>query len=171
MDLAYVEEVLQRTREVCKYKLNNKEFIGMEKDDVLQEIQIKVLKSLEKYDSNKSKLTTYLESIIENMIIDCYRKATSQKNLMLLTSVELTEDHVDNPRHKKIFASYSENGYGMADIMIDIHNHMGFNEREKIIFQMRLAEYTFNEIAAVIGCTKERVFQLWKEMKNKYINS
>jgi RNA polymerase sporulation-specific sigma factor len=158
----------------CKIKLRSVRLAGMDIDDVAQEAVIKVYKSLEKYDSKTSKLTTYVDHVIDNMIRDCLRKAGSLKNLMVTNADEL----VLNPDTETDFMAGIETiglqhgikdmGYENTEDFIDVTEHMNLTAQEKKVFILRMEGYEFAEIAKSMGVTKSRLSQVWSSVKTKY---
>lgn len=165
-----VNAFLDSVQKVCQKKLRNKFFPGMEIDDVIQEILIKVYNSMHNYDENKAKLTTFIHNVIDNKIKDCYRKAQSNKNLSVVNAVNVRTvsvfDEEDNDFELSIPSM--ESGYDDFEFLIDIMQYMDLTEREKEIFKLRCAGYTFKEISDFQGCSKAYISQVWKRIKNKY---
>lgn len=164
-----VEGLLEKTKEVCEIKLRGKKFAGMEHQDVVQEVMIKVFNSIETYDSSKAKASTYFDRIIGNMIKDCYKKAMSGKNLMVVNSGEISdgfneEEQVD----ESYIVGEVDVEFENKEFLIDITENLGLNEKEKEIFELRSGGYEFVEIADILGVSKARISQIWKGIKNKY---
>lgn len=172
LDLGAVDTLLDKAQKICKKKLSNKVFPGMEKDDVVQEALVKVYNSIDKYDSEKAKASTFFDHIISNVIKDCYKKATTEKNLLVCNASEYTEVSTDSDdvSEGKAGVTYGvvDHEYENSEFMMDLADNMGLNDREKEIFSMRCAGYEFKEIAEVIGVSKPRMTQIWKKIVSKY---
>lgn len=167
MDTAYVDEILVRTKEVCRAKLRNKNFNGMENDDVVQEASIKVLNAIKKYDPSKSKIQTFLNKVIDRMIIDCFKKVSAQKNLVVSTAARVSDDFAYKKLDQAVIA-YTDPGYENVEFWIDFCNNLSFDDRERKIFMLRLYGFKFNEMPSMVGCTEARICQLWAGMRLKY---
>ncbi len=161
---------LEKTINHCKAKIRTIKFAGMEADDVAQEAAIKVLRSLGRYNAETSKLSTYVDHIIDNMIRDCLRYVGTQKNLMVVNA----EDLFFTPDPQEEVGDYCSSKYGVVDVgyenaedIIDITMHMGLNEQEKKVFLLRMEGYEFTEIAKTIGVSKSRLSQIWSHVKDK----
>lgn len=165
-----------KVKEKCEIKLRGKTFAGMEKEDVVQEVLIKVSNALGQYDAKKSQMSTYIDHIINNKIKDCYRKAVSYKNLCVVNALSISES-IHEPEYGEddgyedrnyIQLGCEDVGYENTDVLIDIMSNMGLSEREKEIFRLRSNGYEFVEIAKIMGVSKARISQIWAGVKRKY---
>jgi RNA polymerase sporulation-specific sigma factor len=156
-----------------KVKLGTVKLAGMEADDVAQEAVIKVYNSLAKYDASASKLTTYVNHVIDNMIRDCLRKAGSTKNLMVTNADEIIcnyDNTADLSVGEDISIQYGvkDMGYENTEDFIDATEHMNLTAQEKKVFVLRMEGYEFVEIAESMGVSKSRLSQVWSSVKAKY---
>lgn len=172
LDLGEVDLLIAKVQDVCAIKLRNKVIPGMEHDDVVQEVSLKVFKAMESYDNTTAKASTYFDNVIANMIKDCYKKAMSHKNLSVCNAYEyseVTNEESDEPSNSIVVGSVDYD-YENAEFMIDLMNNMGLTEREKEIFTLRCDGYEFKEIAEIYGVSKPRMTQIWSKIKAKYEN-
>ncbi|MGQ8874671.1 sigma-70 family RNA polymerase sigma factor [Paenibacillus sp. TSA_86.1] len=163
---------LNKAQEKCRHKLRGKTFAGMEKEDVTQEILIKLVNSLDKYDADKAKMSTFVDHLIDNKIKDMYRKCMSEKNLSVVNAAQImTTDHGGEEGTGKVMApvlGHTGFGYENFEFLTDIMENMSLNDREKQIFKLRTYGYEFVEIAAIQGVSKARISQIWKGIRSKY---
>ncbi len=166
---------LEKAINHCKAKIRTVKFAGMEIEDVAQEAAIKVLRSLDNYNAETSKLSTYVDHVIDNMIRDCLRYVGTQKNLMVVNADDLFfNPTLDISTKQDDVGDYYTNKFGVIDAgyqnvedIIDVTEHMGLNEREKEVFLLRMEGYEFTEIAKFIGVSKSRLSQIWSNVKDK----
>jgi RNA polymerase sporulation-specific sigma factor len=167
MDL-FLEKVQKHTAA----KIGSKRFAGMDTEDVVQETVFKVYRSLDLYNSETSRMSTYVDHVIENMIRDCLRKCGSGKNLMVVNADEIVVNYdpseLGSDERSTLQVGSIDYGYQNAEVMMDVMNNMGLTDREKQIFQLYVEGYEFVEIAKVIGVTKSRMSQIWSKIKSKY---
>lgn len=163
LEVGEIDAILLKAKEKAEQKIRGKVFAGMDIDDVVQEVIIKVFKSLPRYDKEKAKLTTFVDHVIENMIRDMLRKAGKVSNLQVINAVQIMEDTEETIQLGEIDQEYS-----YLELMMDIMNGIGLNEREKEIFQLRSNGYAFKEIAEAFGVSRPRMSQLWKGIVDKY---
>lgn len=167
--LGDVDSLLEKAQEKCEQKIRGKQFAGMDSEDVVQEVLIKVHRSLAKYDSSKAKVSTYIEHVIENMIKDCYKKCGTEKNLLLVNALEI-EDSVDwggdDTYVNGVMVGTVDAGYLQVDMSYDVS--ITLNSREQEIFNLRTQGYEFVDIAGMLGVSKARISQIWKVIKTKY---
>nr|WP_154957606.1 sigma-70 family RNA polymerase sigma factor [Paenibacillus xylanexedens] len=163
---------LNKAQEKCRHKLRGKTFAGMEKEDVTQEILIKLMSSLDKYDSEKAKMSTFVDHLIDNKIKDMYRKCMSEKNLSVVNAAQImTTDHggdESDGTDMAVVLGHTGFAYENFEFLTDIMENMRLNDREKHIFRLRTSGYEFVEIAAIQGVSKARISQIWKGIRAKY---
>ena len=162
---------LTKTKELCEMKLRSKFFRGMEKEDVVQEVLIKVYQSLDRYDYTKGKASTYVENVVNNHITDCIRKSNTgymKANTSTHEFVDELDDDMVGTTSDKIILSDQEDKYAYSNYMIDFMDNIGLDDREKQIFKLRCTGYDFVEIAGLLNLTKARISQLWKGIMKKY---
>jgi RNA polymerase sporulation-specific sigma factor len=145
----------------------------MDTEDVVQETVFKVYRMLDRYNSETSRMSTYVDHVIENMIRDCLRKCGSGKNLMVVNADEIAvnydaEDDNGSASVSRYQVGSNDYGYENAEVMMDVMDNMGLTDREKQIFQLYVEGYEFVEIAKMIGITKSRMSQIWSKIKSKY---
>lgn len=169
-DMGDIDLLLEKTKEKCEQKLRGQRFAGMEKDDVVQEVLIRVHRSLDRYDSEKAKVSTYVEHVMDNMIKDCFRKAGSIKNLMVVNSADILHEYSadNNANTNGVQLGDVDAGFTLVDLEQDISIHLNLNSRERQIFRLRTQGYEFVEIAEMLGVTKSRISQIWKKILIKY---
>lgn len=172
LDLGEVDLLISKVQDVCAIKLRNKVIPGMEHDDIVQEVSIKVYKAIDSFDKETAKASTYFDNVIANMIKDCYKRAMSQKNLSICNAYEYSEVVSDESEElsKTVMVGDVDCGFENTEFMIDIRENMGLTEREKEIFTLRCNGYEFKEIAEKFGVSKPRMTQIWAKIKTKYEN-
>lgn len=176
--LEEMDAFLKKAQEKCRAKVGHQKFAGMETDDVVQEVLIKVYRSMQRYDGTLSKVSTYVDHVMDNMIRDCLRKAGSKSNLSLVNALDLLESTADPERCNSdgqdvswsYIAGCSEPGYERMELITDVMENMHLNKREQEVFRLRLTGYEFMEIAEKIGVSKARVSQIWKSIREKYVS-
>lgn len=174
--LGNVDLFLDKAKEKCEMKLRGKRFAGMETEDVVQEVLIKVHRSMEKYQSNKAKVSTFVDHVIENMIKDCYKKCATEKNLTLVNAVEIVDSYQGNEGMSSAQDKPSltaqigleDVGFENTEVLLDFTYHLDLSDREAQIFQLFTQGYDFVEIAQILGVTKARISQIWKGIRLKY---
>ncbi|WFR60404.1 sigma-70 family RNA polymerase sigma factor [Paenibacillus amylolyticus] len=172
-EIGDIDMFLNKAQEKCRHKLRGKTFAGMEKEDVTQEIMIKLVNSLDKYDAEKAKMSTFVDHLIENKIKDMYRKCMSEKNLSVVNAAQIMctdQGGGEESEGSDIALALGHTGFAYEnfEFVTDIMENMKLNEREKQIFKLRISGYEFVEIAGILGVSKARISQLWKAIREKY---
>ncbi|WMT39260.1 sigma-70 family RNA polymerase sigma factor [Paenibacillus sp. D2_2] len=167
-----VDAFLSKAEEKCRQKLRGKTFAGMEKEDVTQEVLIKLYRSLDQYDVTKARMSTFVDHLIDNKIKDMYRKCMTEKNLNVVNAIQVisTDLDIDDETGNGVGIALGHEGYAYEnfEFVTDIMENMELNDREKKIFKLRSTGYEFVEIADILGVSKARVSQLWKGIREKY---
>jgi RNA polymerase sporulation-specific sigma factor len=176
-----MDAIFKKVMKHCKLKIGSTRFAGMDSDDVVQETLVKVMKSISMYNSDQSRLSTYLDHIIDSKIKDMLRKAGRAKNLAVVNAADVSTaygsetnangdtEYGDGACNPDAFQLQSiESGYADTDFLIDIMNNAGLNDREKELFRLRMAGYEFQEIAGILGVHKSRISHMWAKVKEKY---
>jgi len=170
--LGDMDSFLTKTRKHCAAKIGNMRFAGMDREDVIQETVIKVYRALEKYNSNVSKLSTYVDHVIQNMMRDKLRQAGSGKNLAHANAMSVAETFDGNsaaePPANEVGVGSFDTGYADFEFFHDIANGMGLLDREKTVLRLFTEGYHFAEISEKLGVSKSRVSQIWKSVQSKY---
>jgi len=169
LEKGLVDEFLEKVQEKCNIVLKTKKFAGLEREDVAQEILIKVYRSMSKFDKSKATASTFVDYIISNVIKDIYRKAGSKKNLSIVNALSI-DNREDEDTNNSIQVGTVSFKYENTEIILDIMNNMGLDDREKEVFRLRAAGFEFEEIGNALGLTKSRISQIWTGIKNKYNN-
>jgi RNA polymerase sporulation-specific sigma factor len=148
------EEMFNKVSEVTRKKIRKKSIRvnGMEEDDIVQETLIKFLAAYPKYDSTVAKLSTYIDHVIENKLLDCLR--TNRKN-------GNTVEYLDDLEAEK------DNSIEQTEIRLDLIDNNRLNDLEKKILKLKLRGFRSTEIADILKYTPARVSQLWNSIKRK----
>ncbi|WP_312113546.1 RNA polymerase sigma factor [Brevibacillus reuszeri] len=165
-----VDDFLQKAKENCEAKLLGMKFAGMTHDDVVQEVLLKVYRTMRDYDQEKARVTTFVDHVITNKIRDCLRKAGTQKNLTNSNAVWVsTGEHSDDESGVGSYtASVEDYRYEEVEMMIDIMEYMQLSTRDKQILMMRSEGYYHEEIGQKFNISKERVCQIIKAILKQY---
>jgi len=162
---------LEKIRKYCTIKLHNTTFAGMDKEDVIQEILLKVYSVVNNYDLSKGSITTYLDKIIDNKVKDCLRHASSHTNLVNTNAQSL--DIVANYEDQKTSKSFNidlradDSAYSCREYVLDILDRVKLTNKESEVLKLHLTGYSFIEIAKHSGCSKSRISHIWKNIRGK----
>jgi RNA polymerase sporulation-specific sigma factor len=168
------EEILTAALDTWKFKTRNINFNGFEKEDLEQELLIKVfLKVRENYDESKAQLSTYISRIIDNHIKDLFKACSRYKNVARYTSISFDsiyfEDDEDSNltlKNGDIYLASKEDGY----LTIELKNYLDsiyLTDSEKKVVKYLLEGYSKNDIAKILNVSKSRISCIIKNLKNK----
>lgn len=166
--LGELDLFLEKVREHTSIKIRNRQFAGLDHDDVIQEVLLKVYKTIKQYDPTKSKVSTFVGHIIDNKIRDCFRAAGSNQNLINVNSYPYT-DVIDNEDALMGYVQPVEEPlYNCVEYTYDIVHNAGLTEKELEMFKLKVAGYNMTEIADIMGCTRATVHNIYKRIKEKF---
>lgn len=169
MDL---ETALGVAIQLTDMKLRNKKFVGMEAEDVKQDVMEKVCRNYSKYDETKSKFKTWVEKIIDNVITDCYRKSFTKKYMNITFHVQLTDEIDRNASEEEVRNQYVsssiEDGFSNFEIKFDLFMSLGLNSMEKKVLLLKSMGYESKEIAELLNYTPQRINQIFAGVVKKY---
>lgn len=165
-----VDDFLQKAKENCEAKLAGMTFAGMTRDDVVQEVLLKVYRTMKDYDEDKARVTTFVDHVITNKIRDCLRKAGTQKNLTNSNAVLVStgDENEEETMISSIAAPSEQYRYEEVEMMIDLMEYMQLSPRDKQILRMRSEGYYHEEIGQKFNISKERVCQIIKAIMKQY---
>ncbi|MFS4455300.1 RNA polymerase sigma factor [Maribacter sp. 2304DJ31-5] len=135
---------------VCKLYRNNLE----DQEDLFQEIVYQLWKSYPKF-KGKSRIGTWMYRIAFNTAIVRFRKK----------KISVTNyDNIPEKFHPTSENTYLENEEGIFKLLQKL------NSIEKSIITLHLEEYTYKEIASIIGISESNVGVKLNRIKNKLKN-
>lgn len=113
-----------------------------DKEDVVQEVFLKIYKSRSSYDPAKAKITTWVCNLARNLAIDIYRKEKGRRKI--------------SPKHLQI----EEDSVCIDQTKISFSTHFlsQISESDAALLRLKYMEgLTSNEIAIHVGMTKSSV--------------
>lgn len=130
--------------------------VGLELDDMRQELFIKVLKALRKYDANRSKLSlrSYVYGCVANLVKDMKRDAARRRNGRLVV-VHISEDSLDwfeftyrRVTHDEVFGAIEDGSFRLPATLTE--------DEQNVLLHLVLA-YSQTEIAAILAISRATV--------------
>jgi RNA polymerase sporulation-specific sigma factor len=152
------DAIMKKTREITSQKLSKTtmKFPGMDKEDIYQEVSIKIFKILKKYDPTIARASTFFDHAIDNQILDCYRVSNKKYN-----------DHLSLPEEESPLLVEKENGFSKVELTIDILESKIMTPLEKKIFLYKQCGLRSVDIAKTLDYSPSRVTQIWNSVKKK----
>ena len=148
-----IQEIFSSFKSILQLKTKNYFFYGGDKEDVLQEAMIGLLKAINAYDENKNaSFTTFAILCIKRQIITAIKSSNSGKNKILnmaMYSPE-TEDNSNIAYETKSFNFYNPEEIYLSKERFRLLNQYLKNNLSKMeneIFEYMLSEMTYTEIA------------------------
>ena len=140
--LMYKPMIIKIISSKCKHQ---------DRDDVIQEILIKIYKNRESYDPSKSKMSTWVCNISKNLVIDIYRKENNKKRKDKNSDVS-TETIIDNK--------------DKIDVSTKFMDHLSSKEIDLLMMKY-VKNMTSESIAVHLGSTKSSVVANIHSIKEK----
>jgi len=165
-------DLLKRVKDKCSQKFKHKIIGYFDEDDVQQEVILKVCQALEKYDPKKAKLTTFLDTVIENKIKDCMKLITSEKNKVntfsprIVDNYEVEEKTVMDSDYTVCVVQEDEQ-LQLTEIEVDILRNPDLTDKEKAFALLKFRGYRSSDLAEMFDITRARTSQIMREVKEK----
>lgn len=168
----FLDKFLEAVQVICRKKLSKLYYLNKyDKEDIMQDVLIKVYYAIDKYDKTISKPGAYFNRIVDNGITSCIRDMHRFKNIINTPSSVITDPEVCDEINVVEPIEYNLTDdttvFDSVDVFIDFLENSNLTEQEKRIFNLRYSGLEFQEIAKIMGYTKARISQLWKNIINK----
>lgn len=141
---------------------SNSYVVGLDKEDLAQELRIALVKAARAYDDSKGAIFhTYLHTSLVNTIRTLITKAQRKP---IARSIDLTFDG-SNTIPKEIAAAMVEPKNYTEEVEADIWIHaQGLNEKEKLFLELKLEGLTMEEITEDLG---ESAYKVRQSLRDK----
>ena len=141
--------------------------IGMDKEDIAQELRISLLKAAKAYDETRGVMFhTYLHTSLVNTIRTLISKAQRQPEQRSLDKVFPESGQLPRVLAKALVDSRPE--IKIAEIEVDIWlNSQGLSEQEKTFIKLKLEGMTMEEITEDLG---ESAYKVRQALREKFVN-
>lgn len=129
-----------------------------EAQDVYSDASVKAFEQLRTFDPRRSTLKTWLLQVVQNRAIDHYRRTARRGLVPLDIERDNADTASDNVSRSSIPTVSMDSQLGQADPWKVLSGVL--NEAEMVIYRLHFEEdATYEEIAGILGLTKESVKQ------------
>tara|TARA_R110002020_G_scaffold388007_3_gene598722 strand:+ start:794 stop:1345 length:552 start_codon:yes stop_codon:yes gene_type:complete len=156
---------------VNKYYVN-----GLDKDDLIQELRMVLMRCANKYDSTKSTASfhTYVHRGMINTLITLINKATKLPEVVSFDKTFITASENDQSPNElqKALEDPSAEDFSNLLLLDDIlsQDNEIFSDKEKVFISSRVDGLTMEEISEDLGESSYRVRQNLKEKLKAYLD-
>lgn len=173
-----IQEIFSKFKNIIQMRTKNYFFYGGDREDVIQEAMIGLLKAINGYDENKTaSFTTFAILCIKRQIITAIKSSNAGKNRILNMAMinPETEDTSNISYSNKSFNFYNPEEIVMGkERFRELNRYLKTNlsKMENEVFEYMLAEMTYTEIAEKIGRTPKSIdnsIQRIKKKLNKFL--
>lgn len=171
-----VNEVFVQYRNFVFLKAKNYFLMGAEKEDLIQEGMIGLLKAIRGYDKNKlASFKTFASICIKRQLITAIKSANSQKNMALNSAVGITGENDDNrevmySRGLESYVSYSpEELFLTKEQLMGLKTYLEENLStfETSVFNYMVMGLTYKDIAKKLDKKVKSVDNAIQRIKRK----
>ncbi len=160
------DELFEQNIQLIHYIVSRYWYGYLNDEDFMQDCYLKCWKSLDKFDSNKSKLSAYWTTIIANTAGMHKRKSTAKKRIPgnIVLSLDYTYDHLDENRNPKDLSDYvlQDNQY----IMIDLNDlYSRISNMDITIIELFMAGYKQYEVSEITQLTQPTISRRIKKIR------
>ena len=145
---------------------------GMDVDDIIAIMEIKIWRTLEKYDPAKASYATFISRTLDNTYRDILRKAGRAKHLALINADAVAEERREyetaaDTGHEVL----GENDANLLKVEIEIFANTDLTSKERTVIALKQKGYTSSHIAKIMGISAGRVSQLLSRAREKWLNA
>lgn len=151
--------------------------LGAERDDLIQEGMIGLLKAIRAYEVEKAaSFKTFATICIKRQIITAIKKANSNKNKALNTSIGIENENKETNREIEYFRGLSSyRSYNPEELALSkeqVNGLKGYLEQklsplETEVFEYMVKGYSYKEIAEMMGAKVKAVDNAIQRIKRK----
>lgn len=162
-----LEQILEEYKDVVRAKAGIYFILGADKDDVIQEGMIGLVKAYNSFDENGgASFKTYANRCIDNQIINAIQHSARQKNIPLNSSIEIPDTSiagpVSNPEDAAIYRDFFE--------LLKNNKNGIFSPFEHKVFLLLADGLSCTEIAAKLGKSTKSADNAVQRVRNKIKN-
>ena len=161
------DDLIRQWEPKIQKMVSNSFVIGMDREDIAQELRISLLKAAKAYDNSRGVIFhTYLHTSLVNTIRTLISKAQRQPEQRSLDNVFPESGQLPLSLAKALVDSRPE--VKMAEIEADLWiNSQGLSEKEKTFIQLKLEGMTMEEITEDLG---ESAYKVRHTLREKFVN-
>ena len=168
-----IQEIFSKFKNIIQMRTKNYFFYGGDREDVIQEAMIGLLKAINGYDENKTaSFTTFAILCIKRQIITAIKSSNAGKNRILNMAMinPETEDTSNISYSNKSFNFYNPEEIAMSkERFRELNRYLKTNlsKMENEVFEYMLSEMTYTEIAEKTGRTPKSIDNSIQRIKKK----
>ena len=168
-----MQQIFREFKQLILLKTKNYFFYGGDREDVIQEAMIGLLKAINGYDENKTaSFTTFAILCIKRQIITAIKSSNAGKNRILNMAMinPETEDTSNISYSNKSFNFYNPEEIVMSkERFRELNRYLKTNlsKMENEVFEYMLSEMTYTEIAEKTGRTPKSIDNSIQRIKKK----
>ena len=168
-----IQEIFLEFRHLIYMRAKKFFFYGADRDDVIQEAMIGLLKAINAYDDRKkASFPTFAALCIKRQLITALKSSNSGKHRILNMAVPATEE---NQESKFTYSNNSLQFCNPEDIFmskekfkaLDYYLKNNLSKMENEIFEYMLTEMSYTEIAKITGREPKSVDNSIQRIKKK----
>lgn len=168
-----IQEIFSKFKNIIQMRTKNYFFYGGDREDVIQEAMIGLLKAINGYDENKTaSFTTFAILCIKRQIITAIKSSNAGKNRILNMAMinPETEDTSNISYSNKSFNFYNPEEIVMSkERFRELNRYLKTNlsKMENEVFEYMLSEMTYTEIVEKTGRTPKSIDNSIQRIKKK----
>lgn len=162
-----LEQILEEYKDTVRAKAGIYFILGADKDDVIQEGMIGLVKAYNSFDeAGGASFRTYANRCIDNQIFNAIQSSVRNRNLPLNSSVEIPDTKAAGP------ISNPEDAAIYEDLLSDLKQNKGgiFSGMEHQVFLLLADGLSYTEIAEKLGKSPKSIDNAIQRIKAKIKN-
>ena len=161
------DDLIQQWEPKIQKMVSSSFVVGMDKEDIAQELRISLIKAAKAYDEPRGVMFhTYLHTSLDNTIRTLISNAQRQTQQLSLDNVFPESGQLPRILAKALVDSRPE--IKIAEIEVDIWlSSQGLSKQEKTFIQLKLEGMTMEEITEDLG---ESAYKVRQALREKFVN-
>ncbi len=172
-----VEETISLLRPIligkygALYHKRYKHAIGMEVEDIVSIMEVKVWESISSYDASKASFYTYISNILEHLFVDLQKKASNKGNQMMANASSITSEYCKDDQWVSFHETIGKYDLDLYKVELELFINLGLTPKERTVVTLRQKGYETSKIANIMGLSEGRVSQLLSSARKKWLNA
>lgn len=167
-----LELILFELDSVITYMSNKNKILGMDKEDIAQELRIKVLSLIDTYDALKGEFKPFITNSLSKYIKNIYKSQNRDKRKMVnicdeQKSLRRVDKDDKDKEEEYLLATYKKDSIAEM-IMLDSYKDM-LTEFEYAVLELRYEKYKVEEICEILDKTTSQVAKALGRIRVKIV--
>ncbi|MBP3880202.1 MAG: sigma-70 family RNA polymerase sigma factor [Lachnospiraceae bacterium] len=168
-DLSVTDFLLEKYKPLVRSRAASRYLRGGDLDDLIQEGMIGLYKAIRDYDpenENRASFYTFASVCIDRQLLKAIEASGRQKRKTLDEAVSLTDDEWESYPDSETIPENIVLEKEFADELLK-RIYKSLSRMEKVVLDLRIREYDYREIAAILNRTPKQIDNALQRIRKK----